>query len=527
MKPSISLVICCYNMARELPRTIRSLSPAMQNGVLPSDYELIVVDNGSTIPFEEAACRNWGAELRVLRFDGSSPSPARAINAGIDAARGSLIGVMIDGARLASPGLIAMATMADKMAERAVILTLGFHLGTEVQVKSILRGYDQDEEDRLLASSGWTEDGYRLFDISVPAASASLGWFAPMNESNAIFMRRSLWKELGGLECQFESPGGGLVNLDLLSRACQLPDVTIVTLLGEGTFHQIHGGVATNAKESPREVFRAEYAKIRGRRYQKPAYRSLYFGSVSGNVLASIADSAKTENTKAGRARTGDGSPRLSQTAPDFSTAVPAEVLATIQQGVIRTRYRGVPFLKSPFDIALYMQLIERLHPATVIEIGTKAGGSALWFADMMAAHGLSPRVMSVDIDADPEFKDERICFLRGDANDLGKALGKETLGRLPHPWLVVEDSAHLYEPCLAVLRFFHAWLQPGDYIVIEDGVVAHLPGQPYGHYQNGPNRAVAAFLETHGSAYSVDAELCDFFGKNVTYNPRGWLVRR
>jgi hypothetical protein len=164
----------------------------------------------------------------------------------------------------------------------------------------MLRGYDQEEEDKLLASSGWTDDGYRLFDISVPAASASLGWFAPMNESNAIFMRRSLWKELGGLECQFESPGGGLVNLDLLSRACQLPDVTVVTLLGEGTFHQIHGGVATNAKERPLEAFRAEYAKIRGRRYQKPAYRSLYFGSVSGNVLASIADSAKSENKKAG-----------------------------------------------------------------------------------------------------------------------------------------------------------------------------------------------------------------------------------
>ena len=307
MNPATSVVIACYNMARELPRTIRSLSPEMQKGVSRDDYELIIADNGSTIPFDEVACRDFGAELRVLRFDGSYRSPAQAINAGIDAARGSLIGVMIDGARLSSPGLIAMATMADKLADRAVILTLGFHLGTAIQSTSILRGYDQEAEDRLLESSRWTGDGYRLFDISVPAASAKGGWFAPMNESNAIFMRRSLWKELGGLECQFESPGGGLVNLDLLARACQLPDVTVVTLLGEGTFHQIHGGVATNAKESPLVAFRAEYAKIRGRHYQRPAYRSLYFGSVSGNVLASIADSAKSENEKAGRAGAYDG----------------------------------------------------------------------------------------------------------------------------------------------------------------------------------------------------------------------------
>lgn len=46
------------------------------------------------------------------------------------------------------PGLIAMATMADKLSERAVILTPGFHLGAEVQVKSMLRGYDQEEEDQ-------------------------------------------------------------------------------------------------------------------------------------------------------------------------------------------------------------------------------------------------------------------------------------------------------------------------------------------------------------------------------------------
>src|SRR5665213_3633457 len=156
-------------MARELPRTIRSLSPSMQRGVKASDYEIIVVDNGSTKPFDEAECRLWDADLRVLRIEpgSASPSPVRAINTGIAQARGELIGVMVDGARMASPGIVSFATKADQMSDRAVILTLGFHLGSDLQMQSVRQGYDQEREDRLLEHARWTEDSNRLFDISV------------------------------------------------------------------------------------------------------------------------------------------------------------------------------------------------------------------------------------------------------------------------------------------------------------------------------------------------------------------------
>lgn len=212
---------------------------------------------------------------------------------------------------------------------------------------------------------------------------------------------------------------------------------------------------------------------------------------------------------------------------PDFSTALPADLLGTIQQGMLRTRYRGIPFYKSPFDVILYLQLLDRLRPATIIEIGTFKGGSALWFADMMTARGMSTRIVSIDIDPKPKVTDDRITFLRGNANDLSEALTTDLLSRLAHPWLVIEDSAHLYEPCLAVLRFFHPYLQSGDYFAMEDGVVSSLPDERYRAYEDGPNRAVAEFLAEHGADYEIDAVLCDFFGKNVTYNPSGWLVRR
>ena len=295
MGPKISLVICAFNMPRELPRTIRSLSPGMQQGVAADDYEIIVVDNGSTKPFDEAECRQWGADLRVLRIDPASASlsPARALNTGIAHARGRLIGAFIDGARLASPGIVRFAAMADKLSERAVILTLGFHLGREMQMTSVHKGYDAAQEDRLLARARWSEDGYRLFDIAVLAGSSHDGWFSAISESNAIFMRATLWRELGNFDEKFQAPGGGLLNLDTLARAVALPQVVVITLLGEGNFHQVHGGAATNAIHPPWSSYHDEYLRIRGRAFERPVYDTIYVGSVPVNALSSIAASAQ------------------------------------------------------------------------------------------------------------------------------------------------------------------------------------------------------------------------------------------
>lgn len=210
-----------------------------------------------------------------------------------------------------------------------------------------------------------------------------------------------------------------------------------------------------------------------------------------------------------------------------FRSSISAEALDRIQVGTMRTVYRNVPFFKSPFDIALYLQLLSRQAPHTVIEIGTKYGGSALWFADMLSAQGLAgARVISVDIEPLAKFSDPRISFLRGDANQLGAVLTPELLQKCPRPWLVIEDSSHYYAETRATLEFFHPLLQSGDYIVIEDGIVSQLSGKHYLQYQDGPNRGITDFLAKHGDDYTIDISLCDQFGHNVTYNPNGWLRR-
>ena len=72
------------------------------------------------------------------------------------------------------------------------------------------------------------------------------GWFKPIAESNALFLRRESGECLVGLDERFDSPGGGLLNLDTFNRAIEWPDAQLVVLLGEATFHQLHGGTNTN-----------------------------------------------------------------------------------------------------------------------------------------------------------------------------------------------------------------------------------------------------------------------------------------
>ena len=278
---AVSVVVVAYNMAREIPRTVQSLSAAMQQGIEPAEYEIVLVDNGSSQPFDEALCRRSAPNLRVVRVPDAGPSPVHAINMGLAEARGELVGVCIDGARMASPGLLASARAAARVHPRAVVGTLAFHLGPEVQDRSVAKGYDQQVEDALLASSGWESDGYRLFGISVFAGSSQDGWFVVPAETNALFLRKELWSELGGYDEKFVGPGGGLANLDTWARACALPGAQVVMVLGEATFHQVHGGISTNSPVSKWHIFHEEFVRVRGRDYQRPQPIPTFYGSLA------------------------------------------------------------------------------------------------------------------------------------------------------------------------------------------------------------------------------------------------------
>lgn len=283
----ISLVVAIYNMRREAARTLYTLSTPYQRHIAATEYEVIVVENGSSKPLGAAEVSRHGGNFHYLDMAGKArPSPVHAVNLAARSATGDAVGIIMDGARMATPGLLAMARDALKLGPRTIACTLAWHLGAEHQSISCAKGYNQSVEDTLLDSFDWRGNGYRLFDHAAWAFSNPKGHFGIMAESCALFMARDLFRELGGYDEAFAMPGGGYATLDFFRRCCALPDARIVLLAGEGTFHQYHGGATTGAaapEYGPQAA--EEYRRIRGEPFTPPDMKPLFFGELHAQVL--------------------------------------------------------------------------------------------------------------------------------------------------------------------------------------------------------------------------------------------------
>lgn len=282
--PMVSLVIVGYQMTAQLRRTLISLAPPYQQLDGTGPVEVIVVDNGSDPAPTLADLAVEGLDIRLHHQAMPTHSPVPALNFGLSLARGEIIAGIIDGARLATPGLIAAGVRGCALHPRAVVASYNYHLGFKPQNQSLHEGYGETVEAGLLAGIGWPADGYRLFEIATPEVGG--GWPGPLLESNALFMRRGLWAELGGYDPGFTSPGGGAANPDLFRRACEWPGNQLIKIRGEATFHQFHGGRVTNAPDTQAlKVSGTEYSRLRGRPLALVRQKGWLFDPQTGEVV--------------------------------------------------------------------------------------------------------------------------------------------------------------------------------------------------------------------------------------------------
>ena len=134
--------------------------------------------------------------------------------------------------------------------------------------------------------------------------------------------------------------------------------------------------------------------------------------------------------------------------------------------------HRGCQVLKGGDDIILLQLLLWYLRPATVIELGTFTGGTAVWYSDMMRMMGIESQVYSLDIthsyieDRVKEIKPDNVTFLLGDSNAIDKTFTKDFLHDLPHPWLINDDAhTNIY----GIMEYFNQFMKTNDYFVVED----------------------------------------------------------
>ncbi len=281
--PRLSVIVVFHNMAREAKRTLFALSEAFQTGVTADQYEVIAVENGLQ-KLDPAWVSDQGPNFQYHFHKTTSVSPSAAVNAGASLATGQYVALLVDGARIPSPGLVHDTLAAIRACHPCFVSTLAWHLGPDIQRESRKAGYDQTAEDNLLASIDWAKNGYDLFEIATQAPSSACGLLNGLpNECSWLAMPRARFNRLGGYDEAFQSPGGGLVNHDFFQRLCALPNLSPVQLLGEGTFHQIHSGAATGADDLAVVLanFQDEYLRVRGKSFSADvSLDPCYFGSI-------------------------------------------------------------------------------------------------------------------------------------------------------------------------------------------------------------------------------------------------------
>lgn len=294
-KPRLSIVLVIYKMADQAERTLLSLSPGYQQGADAGDYEVIVVENRSDQILGEDRAKKHDENVRYFLRDETQRTPVHAVNFGVDQARGDHVAVVIDGARMVTPGVVRQTLKAFAADPEAAVSAPGYHLGRELQQVAVNSGYDEQVEAELMASIAWPEDGYRLFDIAVFSGSSRRGFFGPSYESNFIATSVDKWRRIGGMDPRYDDFGGGMANLDLYKRLVEAPDTPLYLLFAEGCFHQFHGGVTTGTRKDERDLVMDQIRKqdlaIRGDRAGEPQAQTILFGAPHGAVYRFIRQS--------------------------------------------------------------------------------------------------------------------------------------------------------------------------------------------------------------------------------------------
>ena len=187
--------------------------------------------------------------------------------------------------------------------------------------------------------------------------------------------------------------------------------------------------------------------------------------------------------------------------------------------------YRGVRILKNPLDLWNYQEIFEQHGIEWVVETGTRHGGSALYFADLLNARRSAGKVISIDVDhlSLQVGEHPKLVLLQGDS--AAPALVAEVNRLLPASrgrMFLILDSDHRMPHVLRELNAYVPLMQRGDYLVVEDTCVNGNPVRP--DFGPGPMEAINEFVRANAGVLRADVEREEKFG--CTFAPKGHFIR-
>lgn len=186
-----------------------------------------------------------------------------------------------------------------------------------------------------------------------------------------------------------------------------------------------------------------------------------------------------------------------------------------------KVSWMGVPTQKLVLDVWIYQELLWKIKPEVVIEIGSFKGGATLYLAHLLDIIGQGT-IISVDISREHyQVSHDRIITITGDSN-APETVAKVTELAQGKSTLIIHDGDHRRDPVLKDLVAYSPLVSLGSYFIVEDGVVDILGSEIDWHHANGPVAAVEAFLDENNH-FIID-ETCERY--TLTYNPKGYLKR-
>lgn len=194
----------------------------------------------------------------------------------------------------------------------------------------------------------------------------------------------------------------------------------------------------------------------------------------------------------------------------------------------------GVPIIQMPSDMVAIQEIIWNTRPDLIIETGIARGGSLILSASILELLG-EGKVLGVDIDIRPHNRDaiashplsKRIELIQADAlaTELHERLAQE-VSRYSRV-MVILDSNHTHDYVLEELKIYAEYVSIGQYLVVADTVIEHIPPQvhrprPWGPGNN-PATAVSEFLK-NDSRFVQDKIMNSKV--LISSSPGGYLIR-
>ena len=185
-------------------------------------------------------------------------------------------------------------------------------------------------------------------------------------------------------------------------------------------------------------------------------------------------------------------------------------------RGVNQPRWRGVRVTKLPNDLIMYAEAIWENRPDFIIEAGTRFGGSAAFFGDMLMLSG-GKKVFTID--TEPQVRVDphpMVEFITGSSTDpeIFKYLQDQVSGN--GSVMVSLDSDHRTKHVAKELELYSQLTTIDQYLVVEDCWSYHP--EPRGPYQ-----AVEDFLARHPQYARIPVENKYIFA----ISRDGWLRRK